>query len=222
MEPHEQTPEDAPLAPTEVYAPIEEHEPAEEHIPSQSPPTAWWKRPAVIVGAAALVVLAGVGIYVQSVIGQWEAYAADIEAQLEAANAQTDRFRDQVNDARADAAEAEQVLARAETELARRENELAEAEAAVAEREAAVNSAEERVAATSIQEGTWVVGRDIEPGTYRTANVVGSTCYWGIYRSGTNGDDIIENDIPGGGYPTVTLREGQDFQTRRCGTWIQE
>jgi hypothetical protein len=104
-------------------------------------------------------------------------------------------------------------------DLEKGEGELKEAEAAVAKREKAVTGAEKEKADNTIHEGTWTVGVDIAAGTYRTTEAVGSTCYWGIYRSGTNGDDIIQNDIPGGGRPTVTLSKGQDFNTTRCGTW---
>jgi hypothetical protein len=62
---------------------------------------------------------------------------------------------------------------------------------------------------------------DIEPGTYRTAEAVGSSCYWGISRSGSNGSDIIDNGIPGGGFPVVTLQAGQDFVNNRCGTFVK-
>jgi len=72
-----------------------------------------------------------------------------------------------------------------------------------------------------IDEGVWTVGDDIRPGRYRTDERVDSDCYWSITRSGSNGDDIIANDIPGGGRPTVTLRKGQDFTTRGCGTWTR-
>jgi hypothetical protein len=51
---------------------------------------------------------------------------------------------------------------------------------------------------------------------------VSSDCYWEITRSGTNGSDIIENDIPGGGLPTVRLSEGQDFTNSRCGTFLRQ
>ena len=71
----------------------------------------------------------------------------------------------------------------------------------------------------TIDDGTWTVGIDFAAGKYRTTATVGSSCYWGIYKSGTNGDEIIANDIPGGGRPTVTLKAGQDFKTQRCGTW---
>lgn len=74
----------------------------------------------------------------------------------------------------------------------------------------------------TISEGSWTVGRDIKPGTYTTIETVGDSCYWKISTSGSNGDDIIANDIVTGGRPTVTLSEGHDFQTSRCGTWQQE
>lgn len=59
------------------------------------------------------------------------------------------------------------------------------------------------------------------PGTYRTAEAVTGSCYWGIYRSATNGDDILENDIVQGGLPTVTLSEGQDFENG-CGVFVKQ
>lgn len=73
----------------------------------------------------------------------------------------------------------------------------------------------------AITEGVWVVGEDIEPGRYRTINPVASDCYWGIYAAGTNGDDIIANDIVTGGRPTVTLSEGQEFENNGCGDWAK-
>ena len=96
------------------------------------------------------------------------------------------------------------------------------AEAAVKKREDAVSGAEQQKAASLIREGTWTVGVDIEPGTYRTSADVTSGCYWAIYRTGSNGSDIIENDIVTGGRPTVTLSVGQDFKTSRCGSWSKQ
>lgn len=107
----------------------------------------------------------------------------------------------------------------AEKALEEREDDVKEAEDAVKERENAVSGAEQKEAENTIREGTWTVGVDIAPGTYRSTGDVGSSCYWAILTSGTNGDDIIANDIPGGGRPSVTLAEGQDFETKRCGTW---
>jgi hypothetical protein len=96
------------------------------------------------------------------------------------------------------------------------------ADAAVKKREEAVKTAETTQAANTIKEGTWTVGADIQPGTYRAVSDVSSTCYWGIYRSGSNGSDIIDNDIVSGGRPSVTLSVGQDFKTSRCGSWLKQ
>lgn len=73
----------------------------------------------------------------------------------------------------------------------------------------------------SVGEGVWVVGQDIEAGTYRATQPVSSSCYWEI-STGQGGFDIIDNDIPGGGYPQVTLTDGQHFKLSSCGTWAKQ
>jgi hypothetical protein len=74
-------------------------------------------------------------------------------------------------------------------------------------------------AVPTITDGTWTVGEDFPAGTYKTVGA-GSTCYWAITKSGTNGSDIVDNHI-GGGNLRVTLKAGQDFETDRCGTWAK-
>lgn len=71
----------------------------------------------------------------------------------------------------------------------------------------------------TITDGIWVVGTDIQPGTYRVTAAVTQSCYWAIYQSGTNTSKIIENDTVSGGFPQVTLTTGQDFRSDDCGTW---
>ncbi|WP_377645662.1 hypothetical protein [Oryzobacter terrae] len=71
----------------------------------------------------------------------------------------------------------------------------------------------------AITEGTWTVGTDIKAGTYKVIDTLEGDCYWKISRTGSNGDDIISNDIPTGGRPQVVLKKGQDFQNRGCGDW---
>lgn len=109
-----------------------------------------------------------------------------------------------------------------EAAVAASEEKVKSSEAAVKAREDAVTGAEKTKAANTVGDGTWVVGTDIAPGNYRTAQPVGSSCYWGVYRSGSNGSDILDNDLPGGGHPVVTLAEGQDFKSSRCGTWEKQ
>ncbi len=71
----------------------------------------------------------------------------------------------------------------------------------------------------TVTDGTWTVGEDIPAGNYKVIGA-GDRCYWSITKSGTNGRDIIDNAI-GGGNLRVTLNAGQDFETKRCGTWAK-
>lgn len=69
-----------------------------------------------------------------------------------------------------------------------------------------------------VGDGTWEVGKDIQPGTYRAAG--GDGCYWAILNGPPTGDhnNIEEN----GGFTSnvvVTLSEGQWFETSDCGEW---
>jgi hypothetical protein len=73
--------------------------------------------------------------------------------------------------------------------------------------------------AATIEDGVWTVGDDVPAGAYKVTAAVSEGCYWSITKSGTNGSDIIDNALPKGGVPRVTLKKGQDFETNRCGTW---
>lgn len=70
----------------------------------------------------------------------------------------------------------------------------------------------------TIGDGVWQVGTDIAAGTYRADSQVGSRCYWEITVNG----DIAENDIPGGGYPQVTVSDGQQLKISNCGTFTKQ
>lgn len=75
--------------------------------------------------------------------------------------------------------------------------------------------------AATIEDGIWTVGDDFPAGTYKVRDALTEMCYWGIYKSGTNQSDIVDNDIVTGGKPTVTLKRGQDFKSSGCGTWVK-
>ncbi|YCQ23134.1 hypothetical protein M1E07_00710 (plasmid) [Arthrobacter sp. Z4-13] len=113
----------------------------------------------------------------------------------------------------------EDALVKAEAESAAK---LAAREDAVKARETAVGGAEAAAAANIVKEGTWTVGKDIAPGTYRTTKELTTSCYWAITVTGSNGSDIIENDNVKGGFPQVVLNEGQTFESSRCGTWTKQ
>lgn len=73
--------------------------------------------------------------------------------------------------------------------------------------------------ATTFGDGTYLVGTDIAPGTYRADNSSGS-CYW-ERLSGVSGefDDIIANDNPNGQTIVEIADSDFAFTAARCGTW---
>ncbi|MDQ0605278.1 hypothetical protein QF037_009623 [Streptomyces canus] len=72
-------------------------------------------------------------------------------------------------------------------------------------------------------DGTYVVGEDIKPGTYRTDgpdDSVVSNCYW-ARLSGTSGefDEIIANSNTAGPATVTISASDAAFQTTGCKTW---
>ena len=67
--------------------------------------------------------------------------------------------------------------------------------------------------------GTWRVGVDIQPGTYRTEGA--NSCYW-ERLSGFTGSlgDIITNANPDGPAIVTILPSDVGFMTDGCGVWI--
>jgi hypothetical protein len=200
----------------------EEMEPS---VTSTKRGSSWWRKPTVIGTVAGLVVGlaggAGLGIGLSDPTKS-EEYAA-LDGRLTAAVSDRDATEDELEKAQQAADDAREEASEQAAAMKQREDAVAAKEAAVGAREQAVAATEHRIASTTISEGTWTVGRDVEPGTYTTkAPVTTGRCYWKISTSGTNGSDIIENDIVSGGSPTVTISAGQDFETSRCGDWVKQ
>lgn len=77
--------------------------------------------------------------------------------------------------------------------------------------------------ATSFGGGTWMVGADIQPGTYRTTVPGGSyNCYW-ERLGGFSGDigDLLANDNSDAGEQVIVEIQSSDvgFSSSGCGTW---
>lgn len=73
--------------------------------------------------------------------------------------------------------------------------------------------------ATAFADGTFVVGSDIEPGTYK-ANPAGQ-CYWARLSSTSSESDIIANHLAGG-LTTVTISASDKaFVSTDCGSWAR-
>lgn len=88
-------------------------------------------------------------------------------------------------------------------------------------RPAATAASNQDLPAGQIGEGVWLVGSDVQPGTYRSAGAVdGGYCMWSRRSSAAGGslDDIIASD---GSYDAqqmiVTIEPGDVlFRTRGC------
>ncbi|MGQ7787935.1 hypothetical protein SD455_11185 [Nesterenkonia sp. K-15-9-6] len=126
-----------------------------------------------------------------------------------------------------------------EAELDEREGELEDLEEALAAREQRLEEAEESQdepdsepddtdeaesgGSTIPGDGVYMVGSDVDPGTYTTEP--GSWgCYW-ARLSGTSGEfhDIITNAFVEGGQALVTIAETDvAFETSGCGTWEKQ
>jgi hypothetical protein len=147
---------------------------------------------------------------------------ASVESDRDSAKASYESMKAKYDNLQNGMAAREAKVTAKEGEVGKADAAVKTAEAAVKVREDAVTGAEKTKAANTIGDGTWTVGTDIEPGTYRAAADVGSSCYWGIYATGSNGSNIIDNDLPGGGRPSVAISAGQDFKSSRCGKWEKQ
>jgi hypothetical protein len=72
---------------------------------------------------------------------------------------------------------------------------------------------------TAFGDGTFVVGTDIKPGTYK--NTGAGDCYWERLRGfGNTLNDKISNDLPGTSQSIVTISPtDKGFSSENCGTW---
>jgi hypothetical protein len=108
-----------------------------------------------------------------------------------------------------------------ETELLEREGAVDTRSAELDRREETVSATEEHIEATTLRDGfAYSVGTTMQAGTYQ-ATATSGTCYWEITVSGTNYDDIVQNDLGTNGTLSVTVGAGQDFQSQRCGPWTK-
>src|SRR5664280_1652948 len=190
------------------------------------------------IGVAVVLAL-GVGIAGGSASGSARAVKSDkLAAQAfvarDNANGDRDNANSQRDSAQADAAAApakakaaadadnasrSSTLDQRSTDLDKRKSDADARDAALNGREKAVSGAEAVAVSNEISgDGTYTVGTDIKPGTYKSSG--GDTCYWARLSS-TDGSlgSIIANDV-GNGQSVVTIQASDKaFETNRCGTW---
>lgn len=69
------------------------------------------------------------------------------------------------------------------------------------------------------RDGTYMVGTDIQPGTWRTNG--GSGCYWERKANLTGGiGSILDNHLGNGQQLVTILPSDKAFETKRCGGWV--
>lgn len=73
----------------------------------------------------------------------------------------------------------------------------------------------------SFRDGTKLVGKDIEPGTYRADG--GTRCYW-ARLAGLGGEisDLLANGSESGPMIVTISRSDKAFESRRCGIWVPD
>lgn len=142
-----------------------------------------------------------------------EVEPADLEEQREAADTRDDEL-----DTRGEE------LDTRETELDEWAGELESTEGELETREEEVSTQELEIEENTIPgSGVYLVGEDIQPGTYRMVLEGSDRCYW-ARLAGTSGElgDIIANDNVSG-QAIVTIGEGDvAFETSRCGEWVRQ
>lgn len=72
---------------------------------------------------------------------------------------------------------------------------------------------------STMADGTWEIGVDVQQGKYKTAG--GDSCYWERLRHNDGSlNDTIQN-YSGAGPQTVTVRAAEYLRSQRCGTWTK-
>lgn len=204
-----------------------------EQSPSAVPSKRWSKKKtaALIVGAVLVAgsFAGGLFIGIDSVDPRESAEYQSLSDSNEVLQGERDDVQSELDDLEGGIATRESVVEERTTQLDERstglderEEELGSQDKEITAREKAVGKIEVEQAENSVENGVWTVGTDIKAGTYRTKEPVGSDCYWAVLKTGTNGSDIVNNGIPGGGRPTVSVKKGQDFESTRCGTWVKQ
>jgi hypothetical protein len=176
------------------------------------------RRPKVAIPIALLIgVLAGAGLVAAvtpapKATSEYLALEGRLDRSMEAKDEDIAEQRDQIRDLRVEKGKLETAANDVEKQQAAADARDAE----LASRESAVGAAEAAKKASQFSDGVHIVGTTVSAGVYSISS--SNSCYY-VWRTGTGSDsDIVENNIVSGP-ATVTLRDGEIFETNRCGTW---
>jgi multidrug efflux pump subunit AcrA (membrane-fusion protein) len=137
------------------------------------------------------------------------------QSDLSAARSEAKAATDVLSAAQSEATTAKDALSAAQAGLAARKTTLDAAAAAVAAREVKVGAAEKAAQANTFAgDGTYLVGTDVQPGTYKADASPG--CYWARLSS-LSTSDIIDNQNSDGPVVLQILPTDKAVEVARCG-----
>jgi len=143
---------------------------------------------------------------------------ASLRPVVDAAQAHVNDLTSRVKSAEATAAKAQSDEADLRKIWADKETELKARDASLTTREMAVKATETKIAQNSFGPGVVIVGRDVAAGEYATSGV--TNCYYVWKSDTTKSATIIDNNIVNGS-ATITLNDGDVFESNRCGRWTK-
>jgi hypothetical protein len=173
------------------------------------------------IGAANLADEKSANVALAADLKAAQAKVDDRDAQTAADQAEADHAKADADKAAADQAAADKAAAdKAARDAKRTQDSIDRANAKAAEDAAAAAAARTTIPGS----GTFAIGSEKEPGTYKTAGPADgdSSCYYAVLTSptGEGVDNIIDNNnISGQGL--VSLKAGQFFQSNGCEDWTR-
>lgn len=180
----------------------------------------WYKsRWPLAVTALILGLAIGISVGAARSSGKTEIAAANVRAtatqnKLTTSQSDLSTSRSDLTTARAETLTATDALTAAQAGLATRKSDLDAATAAVAAREAKVGAVEKAAQANTFAgDGTYLVGTDVKPGTYKAAATTG--CYWARLKS-LDTSDIIDNQNADGPVVLQILATDKAIEVSRC------
>lgn len=193
----------------------EMNQPAQQPNPTETAKDRKWPWISAVIMAAVVAMMVGIAIGGAGKDREGERRAQQLAKQTAAVeDREAAAGRREV-----DASQKEGSLSSRSASLDTRQGELDRTAEDLAKREQALLPKEQAAAKARItRDGVYLVGKDIVPGTYRTAG--GSSCYW-QRSSGTSGDfnEILANGAEGGQAIVTIAASDVAFTTQRCGTW---
>lgn len=182
---------------------------------------------ALVAACAALACLL-VGIFATAPIaytrGTRSAAVSKVAEETAKADKEYQKYRKLAEDQKADYEQAYQTIAQADNikngieDLKSKHDDLQKQVDDAKQQLETLTGQVEQARRNSVSSGVWQVGKDIDAGTYRANDSVTDRCYWEV----SVGDDIVQNDMPGGGYPQVTVSDGQQLKLQNCGTFTKQ